>query len=339
MRPLAVLPVLALALAPVACGDSSPSTEACAASAEEAVKVCGGASTVKGVDVSTYQGSVNWTSAKAAGIEFAFARISDGTANPDNQFTSNWKGMKAAGVIRGAYQYWRASVDPTAQADLVASSLQSAGGLLAGDLPVVMDIETADGQSASTIEANMKTWLAAVEQKTGKKPLIYTSMGTYPISATTYDTYTLWVANYGATCPSMPVGWTQWAFWQNSDSGSVSGISGGVDTDVFNGTLAQLQTLAGAGTKTSDAGSGSSSGSSSSGSSSGSGSSGSSSGSSGSGSSGSGSSGSTSSSGSGGSGSSSSSGAGADAGSTMGAGAGDAGSSNGPPAGAAPCGH
>ena len=249
MRPsLAPFP-FALAVAGVValpgCSGGSPSTESCAASAEEALSVCAGGPTVKGVDVSVYQGTVDWTKVKAAGIDFAFARISDGTANPDSTFTPNWKGMKSAGVIRGAYQFWRASVDPTAQANLVASSLKAAGGLEAGDLPVVMDIETADGASATTIAANMKTWLAAVKASTGLTPIIYTSVGTYPISATTYDTYPLWVANYGVTCPSMPVGWSKWEFWQNGDAGSVSGISGGVDTDVFNGTLAQLQTFAG----------------------------------------------------------------------------------------------
>jgi lysozyme len=345
MRALHALPLLALAVAPLACAGTPTSTEACAASAEEALKVCAAGTTVKGVDVSTYQGAVDWTKVKAAGIDFAFARISDGTANPDAEFTANWKGMKAAGVLRGAYQYWRASADPTAQANLVASSLQGAGGMLADDLPVVMDIETADGASASTIEANMKTWLALVEQKTGKKPLLYTSMGTYPISATTYDTYTLWVANYGATCPSMPVGWSAWTFWQDGDAGSVAGISGGVDTDVFNGSLAQLQTFAGGGAK--DAGSGGGSGGSS-GSSGGSGSGGSSGAGSG-GSSGSSSGGSSgaasSSSGAGSSSGGSGSGGGAhdagagEAGGTMGAGGGSGGDAGGGSSGTLPCGH
>ncbi|HEY5240897.1 MAG TPA: GH25 family lysozyme, partial [Polyangiaceae bacterium] len=215
MRPFLAVPLAVAALLAVAsCGGSKP-TEACGgtSSAVEALNVCPTGSTIKGVDVSTFQGAVDWTSVKAAGIDFAFARISDGTANPDDQFTANWKGMKAAGIVRGAYQYWEAGVDPTAQADLVASSLKAAGGLEAGDLPVVMDIETADGASAATIEANMKTWLAAVRASTGLTPLIYTSEGTYPITATTFDTYPLWVANYvtsSTACPVMPVGWTQW---------------------------------------------------------------------------------------------------------------------------------
>jgi lysozyme len=322
MRSLLAFPLAAVALLVLAsCSGNAKPTEACGgtSSAIEALNVCPTGSTIKGIDVSTYQGAVDWTKVKAAGIEFAFARISDGTANPDNQFTANWKGMKAAGIVRGAYQYWEAGVDPTAQANLVASSLQAAGGLEAGDLPVVMDIETADGASAATIAANMKTWLAAVKASTGLMPIIYTSEGTYPITATTFDTYSLWVANYvtsSTACPVMPVGWTQWVFWQNGDAGTVSGVSGGVDTDLFNGTLAQLMTFAGA--PSADAGSGSSSGS---GSGSGSGSS----------------SGST-----GGSGSSSGSGSGSgsSSGGAMGAGSsgGDAGSHAGTSSGASPCG-
>ncbi|HEY1693376.1 MAG TPA: GH25 family lysozyme [Polyangiaceae bacterium] len=217
----------------------------------EATTVCASGTTVKGVDVSTYQGSVDWASVKAAGIDFAFTRISDGTGSPDGTFKTNWEGMKTAGIIRGAYQYWEPADDPTAQANLVASSLQGGGGLVAGDLPVVMDIETSGGASAATIEANMTTWLAAVKASTGKTPIIYTSEGTYPITATTFDTYDLWAANYTTGCPAMPVGWTKWVFWQNADNGSVGGISGGVDTDEYNGTLAELQAYAGGGGTTS----------------------------------------------------------------------------------------
>jgi lysozyme len=247
MRAIAFLPVVALACLAAACGSSRQPGEACASSAEEALNVCAAGTTTRGVDVSTYQGAVDWTKVKAAGIEFAFARVSDGTANPDDQFAANWKGMKAAGVVRGVYQFGRTNVDPTAQANLVASSLAAAGGFEAGDLPVVMDIETNNGESSATIVANMKTWLDAVKASTGKTPIIYTSEGTYPITSTTYDTYDLWVANYTTGCPIMPVGWTKWVFWQNSSTGTVGGITGGVDTDEFNGTLAQLTTYAGAG--------------------------------------------------------------------------------------------
>jgi len=243
------LPACAIALG--ACSSSSGSDDSC--SSGEAIDIassCATGTTVSGVDVSTYQGAVDWTSVKSSGRVFGIARISDGTANPDDQFTANWQGMKSAGLVRGAYQYFRASVDPTAQANLVASMLTAAGGFEAGDLPVVMDLETADGESTATITAHMMTWLAAVEASTGKKPIIYTSIGTIPVSGASFSGYPLWVANWGVTCPSLPSGWTTWKFWQNADNGTVAGISGGVDTDEFNGSLAQLEAYAGGGTTT-----------------------------------------------------------------------------------------
>jgi GH25 family lysozyme M1 (1,4-beta-N-acetylmuramidase) len=243
--------VVVAALALGACSSSSGPDDSCSSGAAiDIASSCASGATVKGVDVSTYQGAVDWASVKSSGRVFGIARISDGTANPDDQFVANWQGMKSAGLVRGAYQYFRASVDPTAQANLVLSKLQAAGGFEAGDLPVTMDLETADGESAATIGAHMTTWLAAVEAGTGVKPLIYTSIGTIPVSGAAFSSYPLWVANWGVTCPSLPSGWTTWAFWQNADNGTVSGISGGVDTDEFNGSLAQLQAFGGGGTTT-----------------------------------------------------------------------------------------
>src|SRR5580692_8436799 len=66
----------------------------------QAVTVCASGTTVKGVDVSVFQGTVNWTSVKAAGVDFAIARISDGSFL-DTQFATNWTGMKAADLVRG----------------------------------------------------------------------------------------------------------------------------------------------------------------------------------------------------------------------------------------------
>jgi lysozyme len=235
----------ALCATALACG-SSPGDGSVekTGSSSAPVTVCAGASTVKGVDVSVYQGSVNWSSVKAAGYDFGIARVSDGTANPDSTFAGNWSGMKAAGVVRGAYQYFRASVDPTAQADLVVSS---EGTLEAGDLSPVADIETLDGESGATLVANLATWVSVIKSKTGRTPIIYTAPGFWDDLPSTgqFSDVTLWVANWEVSCPDTPTPWTSWTFWQNADNGSVSGISGAVDTDEYNGTLAQLQASSG----------------------------------------------------------------------------------------------
>ncbi len=238
------LSVVLFAAALAGCASSS-SDKACAAVDHAALNVCAAGTTVKGIDVSTYQGAPNWTSVKSGGIEFAIARISDGTTHVDDQFARNWPAMKAAGILRGAYQFFRPGEDPIAQADLVVSKLTAAGGLQAGDLPVVMDMESADGVAPATIQANMHKWLDHVEQKTGRKPMIYTANFMSGNIGTGFTAYPLWVANYGATCPLMPSNFTQWKMWQYSSTGTVPGISGSVDMDEFNGSLSQLVAFAG----------------------------------------------------------------------------------------------
>src|ERR1700679_1453750 len=126
--------------------------------AEEA-SVCAAGTTVKGVDVSVYQGTVDWTTAHGTGLDFAIARISDGS-DLDTTFATNWAGIKTAGMVRGAYQFFEPGVDPTAQANLVISSV---GVLGSGDLPVTADMEVTGGQSAATIVAHLQTWVAAVQ--------------------------------------------------------------------------------------------------------------------------------------------------------------------------------
>jgi hypothetical protein len=86
--------------------------------------------------------------------------------------------------------------------------------------------------------------------------MVYTAEGFWnsDVDSSAFASNPLWVANWGVTCPDVPTGWTGWDFWQNADNGTVNGISGNVDTDEFNGTLAQLQSFAG-GATTSDGGS------------------------------------------------------------------------------------
>jgi lysozyme len=206
--------------------------------------VCAAGATVKGVDVSVFQGAIDWPTAKATGLDFAIARISDGTFL-DTDFATNWAGMKSAGLVRGAYQFFEPGEDPTTQANIVISAV---GKLGAGDLPVTADMEVTGGQSAATIVAHLQTWVAAVQAGTGKAPMIYTALGYWDgsVSSTAFGNLPLWAANWGVTCPSLATGWSDWKIWQYSDSGSVSGIPATVDLDEFNGDLAALQAFAGA---------------------------------------------------------------------------------------------
>lgn len=217
---------------------------------------CASGTTLKGVDVSSYQGSINWSAAKSSGITFGFAKATEGETWVDSTFASNWSGMKSAGVVRGAYHFFHPNVSATVQANHVLSTV---GTLEAGDLPIVLDFEVLDGVSESSAVADAVTFMHAVTQATGKTAILYMSSGFLGGSYPALSNYTLWVANYGESCPGLPSEWPKWSFWQNSDSGNVSGISGGTDTDEFNGPLSALLALTGGGSS-SGGGSGSSSG-------------------------------------------------------------------------------
>ncbi|HEY1584444.1 MAG TPA: GH25 family lysozyme, partial [Polyangia bacterium] len=194
------LSILVAALALPACSGTPPQL----AYSEDAVTVCPGASTVQGIDVSEFQGTINWPAVKASGHQFAFIRVSDGTYQ-DPKFAANWAGAKAAGVLRGAYQFFRASDDPITIADQFLARMGTLGD---GDLPPTLDVEVTDGQSAATIRTRMEQWLAHVEQKTGRIPFIYVSPGFWPnLGSPNESHYRLWVANWQVTCPNTPTGW------------------------------------------------------------------------------------------------------------------------------------
>src|SRR3569832_221660 len=85
-------------------------------------RVCASGATTMGVDVSYHNGTINWTSVKNAGYEFAFIRISDGTGFHDPMFATNWAGAHAAGLARGIFQFFRPNQDVAAQADMVIAA-------------------------------------------------------------------------------------------------------------------------------------------------------------------------------------------------------------------------
>ncbi|MEZ4219384.1 MAG: GH25 family lysozyme [Polyangiaceae bacterium] len=213
---------------------------------EPLIKVCSNSTTlVEGLDVSKWQASIDWSQVKAQGYQFAFIRASDGLNYPDGQFEANWKGTKQNGILRGVYQFFRPGQDPKAQADLMLQKLADAGWIEAGDLPAVIDIEVSDGQSDATLRNKALTWLGYVEQKTGKKPIVYTSAAWSSVLGSSFAQYPLWVANYTGSyqgyCPLMPDGWSNWTFWQFTSKGPVAGVgSKDVDKNVFDGSLSAL---------------------------------------------------------------------------------------------------
>ncbi|HEX8953281.1 MAG TPA: glycoside hydrolase family 25 protein, partial [Polyangia bacterium] len=189
------------------------------------------------IDVSSWQGEIDWKRVRGAGIVFAFVRVSDGL-DADPRFAANFAAARRARVRRGAYQYFRAAQDADAQADLAIRAVRRAGG---ADLPLVVDVETDDGQPATVVQASLSRWLARVERRTHRRPIIYTSPVHGALLAGAFGDWPLWVAHYDTECPTLPDGWKRWTFWQRAQNGHVAGVAGDVDLDDFAGTRAALR--------------------------------------------------------------------------------------------------
>jgi lysozyme len=190
-----------------------------------------------GIDVSHFQGTVNWTEVAASGIVFAFAKATDGITYTDPEFSVNWPAMKSAGLLRGAYHFYEPADDPVSQAEHFLSTVS----LVPGDLPPVLDVETL-GASAAELWSGVATWLQTVQTATGRQPILYLAPDFWNDNSPdlALASYPLWLADY-ASQPTLPNGWSAWTFWQHSETGSVPGVSNAVDLDLFNGTVAQLR--------------------------------------------------------------------------------------------------
>ncbi len=205
------------------------------------VPTCEAGPTVPGIDVSYYQEDITWKRVRKAGLRYAFIRATDGTTITDVRFSRNWVGAKRAGLLRGAYQYFRPDQNALAQADLLINMIARDPG----ELPPVIDVETDGGKSPAELEASLRVWVDRVRERLGVEPIVYTGPEFWASKLRGADltSQPLWLAHYTRNCPTVPSPWRRWTFWQHTDNGRVPGIEGPVDLDVFAGTFAELQEL------------------------------------------------------------------------------------------------
>ena len=203
-----------------------------------------------GIDVSHYQGSINWTSVKAAGISFAYIKATEGTTYQDPDFSANYLNAYNAGVIRGAYAFAQpGSSSGASQATYFAEH----GGAWSADgktLPGMLDLEAGCyGLSTSAMDSWILDFFNTYLAKTGRDIVLYTSPSWWDTCTGDWSGMSanspLFIADWTtAASPTVPGGFPFATLWQYTDTGSVSGVSGDVDRDKFNGTAARLLALA-----------------------------------------------------------------------------------------------
>ena len=120
--------------------------------------------TTPGIDVSCYQETIDWQRVHRAGIRFAFIRLSDGAAQRDPRFATNWAEARRAGMVRGAYQYFRPDQSIAAQADLMIAAMRDRQH---DDLPPVIDVEVDGGLAAPIVAARARAWVDRVRAGLG----------------------------------------------------------------------------------------------------------------------------------------------------------------------------
>jgi len=192
--------------------------------------------TVHGIDVSSYQGKINWQKVKAMNdddvhITFAFIKATEGVLSVDPYFQRNWREAPKAGIICGAYHYFLPQKSGVWQARFFLQTVK----MEKGDLPMVVDVEQLYRTPPTKMREQLMSFVNHIENKTGVKPIIYTNISFYQDYLQGYfDDYTLWIAHYYQPVLNISKK-TNWQFWQHSDKARINGINEKVDFNIFRG--------------------------------------------------------------------------------------------------------
>lgn len=186
----------------------------------------------QGIDVSSWQGSINFSAVKNSGIDIVYIKSSEGRSYIDPYFESNYLNAKANGLKVGFYHYVTArSVEQSREQAIffakVISGKQS-------DCRLAMDFENFGSLSVSQINEISKVFLETLEEVTGSKVVIYSnSYSARAIFDIELSKYPIWVANYDVSKPTSNGKWNSWVGWQYTSTGYVNGVSGYVDRNQF----------------------------------------------------------------------------------------------------------
>ncbi|HEY9290735.1 MAG TPA: lysozyme [Microlunatus sp.] len=199
---------------------------------------------VRGIDVSNWQGTVDWTAQWNAGKRFVWVKATEGTTYTSPSFSSQYNGSYNKGFTRGAYHF---ALPNKSTGATQAKYFSDHGGGWSGDgrtLPGVVDLEynPYGATCYGLTKAQMRTWIASFSNyyktRWNKYPAIYTSTSWWSqcVNSSFSSTNPLWVARYSSTVGTLPYNWSYYTVWQYSSSP--------IDQDVFNGSATQLKTFA-----------------------------------------------------------------------------------------------
>lgn len=180
-----------------------------------------------GIDVSRYQGDINWKQVKNDLPEDAFVYIkcTEGATHTDPKYRANASGAKAQGLHIGGYHYFRMISSAHDQFKNFKKALDS----IDADLIPMVDVETNDGKDIKVLQDSLQVFLNLLEKEYGAKPMIYDTMRSYnTYCAPNFNRYPLYIGRYGSKAPIVN-GPSHYTIWQYSEKGSIAGIKKSVD--------------------------------------------------------------------------------------------------------------
>ncbi len=182
-----------------------------------------------GIDVSHYQGEINWRrllKKSSVKISFVFCKATEGTSLVDNRWEENYKALRKREIPVGAYHYFKPEKDVAKQARFFLKHYQPKQS----DLPPVIDVEE-ESSSPVKLRNDVKRWMGIVKKKTGRQPIIYTNYHMFStIFKPYFRNYSFWIANYSDRPERMQD--DRILYWQYSDQGMIPGIQGHVDLNM-----------------------------------------------------------------------------------------------------------
>ncbi|MGE0499434.1 MAG: GH25 family lysozyme [Rhizobiaceae bacterium] len=193
---------------------------------------------VHGVDVSRWQGEINWATLRAQGANFVYIKATDGGDHLDPMFRQNWRAAHEAGLKRGAYHFFYWCRVASQQADWFIRNVPK----VKGALPPVIDVEwnhlssCKKRPSRAVVLEKMKVFMERLEAHYGQRPIIYTAPDFYADNLRgEFKDYPFWLRSVAAH-PSKRYPGRDWLFWQYSGSGLSQGVNGHIDLNVFHGS-------------------------------------------------------------------------------------------------------
>ena len=196
---------------------------------------------IHGIDISHYQGDINWKRLRNATIEntpirFILIKSTEGANTLDENFNDNFYQAREYGFLRGAYHFFSPGISAKQQAEYFLKQVH----LEEGDLPPVLDIETVGNLSTEEVRKAAKTWLEIVEEKYKTKPIIYTNykFKEQYLNTPEFNKYPYWIAHYYVEKLTYK---GRWKFWQYTDLGRLDGIKENVDFNIYNGSMYELK--------------------------------------------------------------------------------------------------